>query len=235
LIDVLDAIGPINLALIPFLLIVVISIAMMSASKAILSSQAKNQSQVEDEIFTKAELLVKTILPSSRWLPIFIKVVPSTEIFVRLHSHFFHLSTAAIQELTHHELAFLLKSEYNFAKVMQRKYMWISFIPAVSSFFPLMLIILSGEHTFLWPTVIASSLLVTPVMLLTSKWARKDAERWRSLADELTVAEIPQPRAAATAVQKSIGSVVEDSKQTPYQRSMARLEVVENAARQRVL
>lgn len=233
---VIDRVGLFELILLGFLpicLVFIITIVAMIVSPRIFKTQAKEQSAVPSELYSKAHGLATKILPHSIWFPIYIKVIPSSEIYVRLHSHFFHVSTAAIQSLTEQELAFHLKSEYNYAKIFHRKYLWISLIPGTSMFVPLAFILWSNNLAYAGPFIIAYSFITIPMMPIITKWARKDADKWRKLGDEQTVAEIPHPQVASTAVQKSIRSAVADSAQTPYQLSMKRLEAVENAIRLR--
>lgn len=193
-------------------------------------NRARSHSSIDEAELKNAEQRIHKIVPSTIWLPIYVKILSSPEIVVRWNSHFLLVSTAALAELTPDEFAFLVTSERRHLKMFQQKYLiWIMLLIVIPPMIPMSIPFLT-RRPFLALTFLGSFFSVAFVLPL-AHWAREHADKWRPVADAETVAEIANPQAAITAVQKSIGSVVADSKQTPYQRSMARLEVVENAAR----
>ncbi|MBX3115233.1 MAG: hypothetical protein KF836_11770 [Fimbriimonadaceae bacterium] len=196
-------------------------------------SLSRKQGKVSKEVHRSVEQAIHQIIPSTIWLPIYVKVKDSSEIVVRWNSHFLLVSTAAVSDLNNEELAFLVKSERRHLKLFQKKYM-----PALMAFIfvPLysMIFVSTSTRISFLPFILPVWMWITAAAVIPlTHWARQHSDKWRKLADEQTVAEIPHPQVASTAVEKSIRSAVADSAQTPYQLSMKRLEAVENAIRLR--
>lgn len=233
MLDQLPHFGPGPTFLILLLPLLALSVAVGFALHYAYKVVAKKQGNVSKDIHKKAEETIHQIVPSTIWLPIYVKVTESPEIVIRWNSHFLLISTAALSELSNEELTFLVKSERRHLKLFQKKYlpviMALIFIPIYS----LMFISVSARNSLPPFFVPIASWIIAGTVIPIAHLARQHSDKWRKLADEQTVAEMPHPQVAATAVQKSIRSAIPESKQTPYQLSMKRLEAVENAIRLR--
>lgn len=182
---------------------------------------AQLKSRLTSEEYSRLSKKVLAFVPSSIWLPVWVQINQSQEINVRWGTHFVHVTSGALNQLNPAELQFVLKSAKHLRKLQQKRHFWIYFLPMLVGQSILFSVILVNMQLMVSAFLIAI-VTMTAIIVPINKWSLHTALKWYPEADLLALTEIPSHPAARTALQKTLGSLPDNS-HPYYQNTLNRL------------